>query len=169
MKNLVLIGMPGSGKSFIGKKLADKLGMAFIDTDEMVAAAEGKSISEIFAQRGEEYFRSCESRAAENAAEGENTVIATGGGLVLREENVKALKKSGIFIYIDRPVELILRGTDMSGRPLLANDRQRIYSLYEKRAKLYEKYADIRVQNSGSAERTVLMVVAPIRDMEEQS
>lgn len=149
MKNLVLIGMPGSGKSSLGRLLADRLGMKFTDTDGMIEAAEGKTISEIFAQRGEEYFRDLETYWIAEAARGENTVIATGGGAILREENRRALRENGVVFFIDRPPELILKSADLSDRPLLAEDRERIYRLYTQRIGLYLACADCRVLNEG--------------------
>ena len=144
MKNLVLIGMPGSGKTKIGQYLAQKLSLPAVDTDAMVVEAAGKTIPEIFAQEGEAHFRDLETQAARRAAQLSGTIIATGGGMVLREENMAALAATGIVFFRDRPPEAIL-GEDHTGRPLVGGDRDaartRIFTLYAQRLPLYKRYA----------------------------
>ena len=168
MKNIALIGMPGSGKSSLGKMLAAALKMDFDDTDDIIVSSEGKSIAAIFSEQGEDYFRDCESRAVGKAAGYDSAVIATGGGVVLREANVRALRKSCVIVYIDRPVELILKNTDLSGRPLLKGNERRIYELYETRSPLYEKYADVRVENAGGAPEVVSEIIDALNGLEEK-
>ena len=153
MKNLVLIGMPGCGKSSLGRMLADRLKMSFADTDRMIETGEGRPISEIFATNGEAYFRDREAFWIAKAAEQENAVIATGGGAVLREENRQILKEHGVVFFIDRPADLILKSADLEDRPLLAGDRERIYRLYAERIGLYIACADFRIQNEGTPEQ----------------
>jgi shikimate dehydrogenase len=106
-QNIVLIGMPGSGKSTIGKALAEKLGRAFTDTDGIITERYG-IISDIFAQKGEEYFRNIEALAVKETAKKNGVVIATGGGAVLRQENVTALKQNGVIFFLNRPLEDIV-------------------------------------------------------------
>ena len=119
-KNIVLIGLMGSGKTTIGKKVAEKLNMKFVDTDELITQKAKKSIKLIFAEDGELFFRDLESEVIEEASRQENIVISTGGGVVLREENIDNLKKNGILFHLFAPAEeLFERIKDDSERPLI--------------------------------------------------
>ncbi len=144
MKNLVLIGMPGSGKTKMGALLALRFGLPVLDTDDMVAKAASLSIPDIFARYGEGRFRELETRAVQKAAASSGAVIATGGGVILRPENMAALARTGIIFFRDRPPEAIV-GEDHAGRPLVGADRDearaRIFRLYEERIALYKRYA----------------------------
>lgn len=140
-KNIVLIGMPGSGKTSVGRLLAEMLDMAFVDTDALVEREQGMTVPELFERFGEPAFRDMESRAAQTAAAMEGAVIATGGGMVLRPENMQALSRTGVVFFRDRAVEDIA-GQDMTGRPLVGTDTDRLYKLYEQRIGLYRQYAD---------------------------
>ncbi len=144
MKNLVLIGMPGSGKTKMGTLLARRFSLPFLDTDELVVRAAGMTIPQIFDRFGEPHFRDLETKAAHEAAGYPGAVIATGGGMVLREENMAALGKTGVIFFRDRPPEAIV-GEDHKGRPLVGPDkaeaRERIFRLYEERIALYKRYA----------------------------
>lgn len=148
--NVVLIGMPGSGKSTIGRMLAEKLFLRFADTDAIVEAQHGL-IPGIFEARGEACFRELELKAARQTALGQNTVISTGGGIVQTPAAMNALRESGVTVYIDRPLELLLSEVDISGRPLLSGGRQQLITLFQRRRTLYQHYADFTVVNSGSA------------------
>ncbi|MCH5198554.1 MAG: AAA family ATPase [Oscillospiraceae bacterium] len=132
-QNIVLIGMPGSGKTTIGKLLAKKLGREFIDTDDLIIKSAGKEIPDIFNEYGEEHFRKLEVEAVKEAAKNSNKVIATGGGAILRSENIKALKMNGKIYFLNRSPELLLPTDD---RPL-ARDTEAIYKRYNER---YDKY-----------------------------
>ncbi len=144
MKNLVLIGMPGSGKTKMSALLAQRFGLPALDTDAMVVELAGLSISEIFDRFGEDHFRELETQAAKRAAQRGGAVIATGGGVVLRSENMDALAATGVIFFRDRPPEAIV-GEDHSGRPLVGGDREaareRIFRLYQERIALYKRYA----------------------------
>lgn len=144
MKNLVLIGMPGSGKTKMGALLAQRFGLPVLDTDALVAQAAGMTIPEIFDRFGEGHFRDLETQAVEQAAAQDGAVIATGGGVILRPQNMAALAKTGIVFFRDRPPEAIV-GEDHKGRPLVGADRdqarERIFRLYEERIALYKRYA----------------------------
>lgn len=144
MKNLVLIGMPGSGKTKMGALLAQRFGLPVLDTDALVAQAAGMTIPEIFDRFGEGRFRDLETQAVEQAAAQDGAVIATGGGVILRPQNMAALAKTGIVFFRDRPPEAIV-GEDHKGRPLVGADRdqarERIFRLYEERIALYKRYA----------------------------
>ncbi|MBP1736507.1 MAG: shikimate kinase [Oscillospiraceae bacterium] len=146
MDNIVLIGMPGCGKTSVGQLLAAELGFSFVDTDELVEREENRTIPAIFSAEGEGYFRDLETRAAKCASGLKGAVIATGGGMVLRPENMEALGETGTVIFIDRAPEDIA-GETHSGRPLIGNDRERVFSLYHARIDLYRRYAGHIVGN----------------------
>lgn len=164
MKNIVLIGMPGSGKTTVGLLLARQLGRRLLDTDAMVAAAEGRPIPALFSNQGESYFRDAETSAAKRAAAETNTVIATGGGMVLRPENMTELGRTGIVCFLDRPPELLTQ-TDHSGRPLIGADADRIFALYRQRIGLYRTYAQITVDNSGAPEQAAELLMNALEGM----
>ena len=151
MKNIVLIGMPGSGKTTIGKILAAKLSRNFCDADHLLEKWEGTTIKELFAV-SEENFRDAETRTIKKLAAARDLVIATGGGVVKRPENMELLKANGTIIFIDRSPELICADVDVASRPLLAAGRQRIFELYKERFGLYQKYKDFVVVNKGEPE-----------------
>lgn len=153
MKNLVLIGLSGCGKTSLGKRLSRLLRMPLLDTDAMIVEAEGRAISDIFAERGEAYFRDLESAACEAVSEREGVVIATGGGAILREKNMEALAKNGVIFFIDRHPAHILRSSSLMDRPLVQDDRDKLFRLYADRLPLYRRWADVTVPNQGSRRR----------------
>ncbi len=139
MGNIVLIGMPGCGKTTAGKALARVTGLKFIDLDDEIAAGhESGSIPEIFALEGEAGFRDRESSVAAAFGKEHGQVIATGGGVILREENMQALRQNGTIIWIRRPLEELAT----QGRPLSTGE-DALREMYEERRPLYEKYADM--------------------------
>ena len=149
MENIVLIGMPGCGKSTIGKQLADVTGKEFVDADEKIAQLAGKSILEIFAQDGEEVFRSFETKALEELGKRSGLVIATGGGCVTKERNYPLLHQNGTIIWLKRDLDQL--PTD--GRPLSqAGD---LAKMYEIRRPMYEAFADHAIDNNDSVTDTV--------------
>lgn len=141
-KNIVLIGLPGCGKTTVGELLAKAMHRPLLDTDAMVVEKEGRSINEIFAAEGEDYFRAAETACAKAVAAREDCIIATGGGMVLRKENMDALKRNGVVYFLDRSAKEIARSVDVSGRPLQKDDPERIFRLQKERDKLYRRYAD---------------------------
>jgi shikimate kinase len=149
VKNIVLIGMPGCGKTTIGRLLANKLGRRFIDTDSMIESRTGKTISQLF-ESGEEYFRKLETEAILALEEESACVISTGGGVVKRLRNMQSLKKNGIIFYIDRDLEDIIADINTGTRPLLAGGVDRLKGLYAEREALYKEYSDFVVKNKGS-------------------
>ena len=153
-KNIVLIGMPGCGKSTLGFFLSKKLELDFIDLDVYIETKENKKIPEIF-QKGEDYFRDLESKSVEEVSKLNSTIISTGGGVIKREENIKNLKHNGKLIFIDRPLEKILEDIDTENRPLLKYKKDNLYNLYKERYDLYKKYADYRVLNESSLEEAL--------------
>lgn len=139
--NIVIIGMPGSGKTTFGSKLAEKLGLIFFDADAYLEEMQSESIQELFAV-SEDFFRCVETESLRGLSAKKGVVIATGGGAVKREENMAILRKSGITIFIDRAPDDIVKDVDIVSRPLLAKGRQEIYALYNERIGLYREYAD---------------------------
>ena len=155
MKNIVLIGMPGSGKSTLGRYLAEITGRDFIDADPEIEKDAGKTIPELFAV-SEEYFRTQESNTTKRLAKLQGKVLAMGGGVILRPENITVLKENGLIIFVDRSPGDIAGDVDTETRPLLAAGRQRIYDLYAQREALYRTAADITVRNKGSLKDVLL-------------
>jgi shikimate dehydrogenase len=141
-RNIVLIGMPGSGKSSVGRTLAKRLGRAFIDTDAEVERAEGLFIPTIFERSGEAYFRECEKRMIAEIGKKCGLVIATGGGALLNHANYESLKQNGVLVYLKRDLSLLTR----TGRPLSAKFTAE--ELYLVRKPIYEACADITVENN---------------------
>lgn len=136
--NVVLVGMPSSGKSTVGKILAEKLGRRLVDTDDAVVAEAGMPITEIFSRCGEGAFRDMETAAVREVSKMSSLIIATGGGAILRDENVAALSQNGRLYFLDRPLEKLMP-TDT--RPL-ANDAEAIKRRYEERYSRYLAVAD---------------------------
>ena len=161
--NLVLIGMPGSGKTTVGKILSRMLCMPLVDTDALVEKAAGKTIPELFAQEGESAFRDRETAAARQAAELDNTVIATGGGIILRPENMAALAATGLIFFRDRDLADIL-GEDHMGRPLVGKDPDKLRILYTQRIDLYRKYAQYTISDTKTAEEAAARIAALYRE-----
>ncbi len=146
-KNIVFIGMPGCGKTTIGNRISKGLNMEFYDIDEYIKEKEGKSIQEIF-KDGEEYFRKIESEAVKEVSKKTPIVISTGGGVVKSHRNMEYLKKNGIIIFINRPLENIVADIDINDRPLLKEGREKLIKLYKERYDLYKKYCDYEILNN---------------------
>ena len=155
-QNIVLTGMPGSGKSTVGRVLARQLDRELVDTDTEIIRLAKKPIPEIFAQRGERGFRDLESQVIQEVSRRTGLVIATGGGAILREENVRSLRQNGRIYFLDRPAEDILPTDD---RPL-ARDMEAVRQRYAERYPRYTSTADAAVPVRGSAED----VAAAIRE-----
>lgn len=145
MGDLILIGLPASGKTTVGRQLAQRLDMPFFDCDEAIGAAAGCSVSDIFACRGEAYFRELEHRTLETLCRKEGCVIATGGGAVLREDNRLLLQRSGTVFWLDRPLADIMSTDFQTGRPLLTAGRKALERLAAERRTLYAACAHYRI------------------------
>ena len=120
MKNVVLIGFMGAGKSSTGRMLASRLGCAFLDLDRHIEKQEQKTVSEIFAEKGEDYFRRCERKAVQEIMTRKNIVVATGGGTVKDEENRRLFKDWGVMVCLTANAEVIYNRTNRRGkRPVI--------------------------------------------------
>lgn len=147
--NIALIGFMGSGKTTIGKILAKYLDMKFIDIDKMISAREKKSIPEIFEEKGEQYFRKLEREIVLEESLNNNIVIATGGGVIIDNENIKNLKETSFIVYLDCTIECIYeRVKNNKNRPLLnvENMFETIQELHKKRELLYKISCDISIK-----------------------
>ena len=160
MKNIVLIGMPGCGKSTFGKRLARRLGYKFYDADDVLEQREQRTIKDFFAE-SEDAFRAF-------LAELEGAIIATGGGAVKRAENMELMKCKGVVVFLDRKPEQILGNIEGDARPLLAADKQRIFNLYEERIELYRKYADKIITNTGEFGKTLAALEGYAKEIAEK-
>ena len=162
-KNIVLVGPMGCGKTTIGRRLANKLNQDFFDTDHEIINKTGVSIDHIFDIEGEEGFRRRESEILENLCDMNNIVLATGGGVILLEQNREVLKRAGLVVYLSSSVEQLLRRTAKSKtRPLLKNslDRKKtIIEIVNARDKYYREVATIVVDTTGKKLNEVVNII----------
>ena len=149
VRNVVLIGMPGCGKSTVGRALARRLGKEFLDLDQLVVEEARKSIPAIFAQEGEEAFRAMESRIVRRAGGRTGCVISTGGGVVTRRENYAPLHQNGVIVHLTRSLDLLPK----AGRPV--SQRTDPAALWRQREGLYRAFADAEADNNGPLEATL--------------
>ena len=156
MANIILIGMPGCGKSTVGVILAKTLGIGFVDTDLIIQQRENKLLQNIIDNDGIDYFLNCEAEAVKSLY-CDNCVIATGGSVVYREEAIEHLKSNGKIIFLDVPLdEIKKRLNNISTRGIAAQKNDTIDDIYNERIDLYNKYADIKLSLDGnSVEQTV--------------
>jgi len=151
LKNIVLIGMSGTGKTTIGNKLSQLLNREFVDTDLLIENRLCMSIEEIFIEYGEEYFRNLESKIIDEIGKSEDLVISTGGGIILREKNIIKLKEKGILILLESSIENIIKNLERSSvvRPLInrgGDTYKEVENMYNTRKDLYHIAADYIVQ-----------------------
>lgn len=151
--NIVLIGIGGSGKSTIGKLLAEKLGKKFIDMDTMVEKKLNMSIPQIVEKLGWEKFRDCESQIVDDLSRLDNRIIASGGGVVIRDENILKLKRNSLLIWLKTSIDtLVKRVGDGKNRPIFTNSnriRKELEQIYAGRKTLYQKAANYSVDTDG--------------------
>ena len=157
-KNIVLTGMMGSGKTTIGKLLSEKLKMNFIDMDEYIEGFSGSTIKDIF-KKGEDYFRTLESKAALKLSITNSTVISTGGGIIKKSSNIELLKKNGIIYFIDRPVDNIAADIEVSKRPLLSDDKDRLFEIFNDRYDQYIRYCDVIIKNDKDIQTAADLII----------
>jgi len=155
MKNIVLIGMMGSGKTTCGQLLAKRLGRPFVDCDQVIEGFAGRSIPDIFETDGEEVFRELESQVIRELSRQEGLIIATGGGAILRQANVSALRDNGTLVFLNRPAGEIFDSVAMEGRPLAQSGKEAFEATFRLRLPSYRTAADVMIFNFTSPEATV--------------
>jgi shikimate dehydrogenase len=153
MENIILIGMPGCGKTTIGKLVAAATGKKFVDADEEIVELAGKSIPMIFQQDGEEKFREWETKALEELGKQSGLVIATGGGCVTQERNYPLLHQNGTLFWLQRDISML----PTQGRPL--SQANPLDDMYHIRKPMYERFADLIIDNNGSPEETLAQIL----------
>ena len=156
MANIILIGMPGCGKSTVGVILAKTLGIGFVDTDLIIQQRENRLLQNIIDADGIDYFLYCEADAVKSL-DCDNCVVATGGSVVYREDAVQHLKSNGKIIFLDVPLDEIKRRlNNINTRGIAAKKNKSIEDIYNERIALYNKYADVIIKTDGeSVEKTV--------------
>ncbi len=164
--NIVLIGMPGVGKSTVGVILAKVLGYQFLDADLLIQQQEGKLLKDIIAEVGTDGFIQVENRV--NAGiECSKTIIATGGSVVYGQEAMEHLKEIGTVVYLEVPFSTIeKRLSDIKGRGVVLKSGQTLKDLFMERTPLYEKYADLRISEEGlNVEETVELLIDKLQNV----
>lgn len=159
--NVALVGMPSSGKSTVGRALAEALGKRFVDLDAEIVKASGRSIPQIFAGEGEDGFRARESEQIARFAKENRQLLSCGGGAVKRAENIRALRQNGVVLFLDRPLEALSVGGD---RPL-SKSAEALRQMEAERRPLYLAAADAVVPNNGTIEQAVAAARAALEDI----
>ncbi len=161
-QNVILIGMPGSGKTTLGTELSELIGYGYIDSDSVIVARQGKRLNEIIAEVGREGFLDIEAKINSELC-ADRCVIATGGSVIYREAAMRHLKEMGTVVYLKLPYEVIERRLgDLKKRGVALKEGFTLKDLYDERTPLYEKYADVTVELSGKA---IADSVAQIREV----
>ncbi|QSS98939.1 shikimate kinase [Pontibacillus sp. ALD_SL1] len=162
MQNIYLIGFMGSGKSSVGKQLAERLQKSFIDLDQSIEERNGKSIPDIFAEGGEASFRKYEAEAL-SAAKSKDAVIATGGGIIETPTNHAVMESSGKIIYLHTDFDSIIeRLQEDQNRPLWNQDHTKRRALFEKRLPTYKEWAHVTVNTNDRAVDEIVVQVANV-------
>ena len=161
--NIVLIGMPGAGKSTVGLLLAKKLGKNFVDTDILLQIREGKTLQQLMDEKGYLYLRDCEASALQ-AIDGHNLVVATGGSAVYSKTGISHLQQNGIIVYLETPLQTLRqRIHDYETRGIARRPEQSFAALYAERDTLYREYADATIHCAdASTEQVVSMVCSAV-------
>lgn len=154
---VVLIGMPGCGKTTIGKVLAKEINYNFYDMDSFIKDISKRTIEDLF-NEGEDIFREVETDACIKLSKKKRAIISSGGGVVKKSENIDILKENCIIVFINRPIENIIEDVDVNTRPLLKDGKEKIYNLYEERIELYKNAADIEIENVGYLKDTIEII-----------
>ncbi|WP_298017635.1 shikimate kinase [uncultured Dysosmobacter sp.] len=164
MKNIILIGMPGTGKSTVGKALAKRLDYTFVDADDVIVETTGKTLPEILRTEGLDAFLKIEARVGETM-DCENTVIATGGSMVLSDTAMVHLRENGIAVWLETPLSQITERMpeDLTDRGIAAPQGMTIREIYEQREPLYAKYADLIVVSRDGEHDTAQQVEQVMR------
>ena len=162
MKNIVLIGMMACGKTTCGGLLAEALGRELVDTDQLLVAREGRSVSEIFAEEGEAYFRDRESEIARELGARSGLIIATGGGMPLREENAAALRANGLVFWLKRSPEETFQSVSMEGRPLAQDGQEAFVRRFREREPRYRAAAHVVIEGCDTPEEAVAHILEEV-------
>lgn len=164
MKNVILIGMPGTGKSVVGRALAERLGYTFIDADDVIVKTTGKTLPEILRTDGLDAFLEIEAGVGETM-DYEDTVIATGGSMVLSEKAMEHLKENGVVVWLETPLSQISdrMPDELTDRGIAAPQNMTIRQIYEQREPLYARYADLIVASKTGEDDTAHQVEAVMR------
>lgn len=164
MKNIILIGMPGTGKSVVGKALAERLDYTFVDVDDLIMRDAGRTLPEILRGAGLEAFLAIEGRVGQSL-DLENTVIATGGSMVLSDAAMAHLKKNGVAVWLETSLSQLTERMpeDLTDRGIAAPSGMTLREIYEQRTPLYAKYADLIVASRDGEDDTARQVEAVMR------
>lgn len=164
MKSVYLCGFMGCGKSTIGKILARKNGCGFVDMDDYIVEREGMTIPQIFAEKGEQYFRDTETEVIRELSE-KSAVIACGGGAMLKKVNSEIAMENGVVVYIDIPFEACYeRISGDTNRPLVMNNsKEQLEGIYNSRVPVYRDNSTVTVDGTGSAEEIAARIAEAIR------
>lgn len=162
MANIVLIGMPGAGKTTIGRKLSKALGRPVMDADDKVVEQTGRTIKDLF-QEGEDVFRQAETEAVKTLAAMDGIIISCGGGVVKRPENIGYLQQNGKIFFLNRELAAIAGSVDKVTRPLLNSAEDRLTQLYKERMPLYLKYADYTIPVDENFDKTTEYIIELVK------
>lgn len=158
--NIVLIGMPGCGKSSVGNELEKRFSKSFVDSDKVIVEKTEKNIPDIFKEFGEGYFRNLEKDVVQSISLSNSQIIATGGGVVLNSQNIDNLKSNGRIYFIDRPLESLVTTDD---RPLSSN-RSDLEKRYNERYGLYRSFTDVIIDGNGSVNEVAERIEADFNE-----
>lgn len=166
-KHIFLIGMPGAGKTTVGKMLAKELGRDFYDLDQTIQDKVGKSVQNIFIYDGKDAFSEYEYETIKELIHNKPSVIATGGGTVTSEKIVNLMRNNGLVVFVNRDVNHILDDLDLEIRPLVKESIEYIFNVYEERYPLYEEVAHIKIGNEGSITDAVQEIIEALPSTEK--
>ena len=166
-KHIFLIGMPGAGKTTVGKMLAKELGRDFYDLDQTIQDKVGKSVQNIYIYDGKDAFSEYEYSTIKELIHNKPSVIATGGGTVTYDKTVKLMRNNGLVVFVNRDVNHILDDLDLEIRPLVKESIEYIFNVYEERYPLYEEAAHIKIGNEGSITDAVQEIIEALPNTEK--
>lgn len=161
--DIALIGMPGSGKTTIGRLLAERLQVDFCDVDEYIEKKYHDKIRNLY-KGGEEHFRELETESIREIVNYSPKIIATGGGVIKSKENMDVLGENRLILFINRPMKEIIRDIDIT-RPLFDNREDKIYRLFKERYHLYKKYSQMEIINSGNIDLVVENIILELNKL----
>ena len=163
---IAFIGMMGCGKSTIGEELHKKINLKYIDIDEYIERNENKKITDIFNEKGEGYFRKIENNTIVELSNKDNIILSTGGGIIKNKDNINILKnKNFIIIFIERSIDKIAESIKSENRPLIKDNIDKLYSIYNEREKLYKDYSDYIIENNDSLENAVDKIITLVKNV----